>query len=137
MNNEDTFLEHAKKAVNIALYNSVNGMNPVDNNILFLKYMMYHDKFAEAGIYITSRNKEDKYIEIIEKDDPELLEYLEEYLQLQEQISEICKTRDLWKETIEKLNNFSDTPNDKENIIKVIKPFLAIVDGKFRETTNE
>lgn len=137
MNNEDTFLEHAKKAVNIALYNSVNGMNPVDNNILFLKYMMYHDKFAEAGIYITSRNKEEKYIEIIEKDDPELLEYLEEYLQLQEQISEIDSIRSLWKETMDKLNNLSDTPNDKDAIVSAIKPFLSRVDSKFRETTNE
>lgn len=131
---ENTFLEQTKKAVNTALFNSCNGMNPVDMNILYIKYIMLHDKFAEEGIYITDRNKEDKYIEIIEKDSPELLEVLEDYLQIQEQLEKIISARDSWKETIQKLDEISeDEADNKDVIISAVKPFFELMDSKFRK----
>lgn len=131
----NTFLEQTKKAVNTALFNSCNGMNPVDMNILFIKYIMLHDKFAEEGIYITNKNKEDKYIEIIEKDSPELLEVLEDYLQIQEQLGKIISARDSWKETIQKLDEIAKTPDadNKNAIISAVKPFFELMDSKFRK----
>ena len=130
----NTFLEQTKKAVNTALFNSCNGMNPVDMNILFIKYIMIHDKFAEDGIYITDKNKEEKYIEIIEKDNPDLLSLLEDYLQIQEQLENIIKIRDQWKETIQKLDNIAKTEdvNNKDVIISTVKPFFEYMDSKFR-----
>ena len=131
---ETTFLEQTKKAVNTALFNSCNGMNPVDMNILFIKYIMMHDKFAEDGIYITDKNKEEKYIEIIEKDNPDLLSLLEDYLQIQEQLEKIIKIRDQWKETIQKLDDIAKTEdaNNKDVIISTVKPFFEYMDSKFR-----
>ncbi len=135
---EGSFLNATYKAVNTALFNSCNGMNPVDMNILFIKYTMLHDKFAEEGIYITDKNKEDKYIEIIEKDAPELLELLEDYLQIQEQLNKIISARDSWKETVQKLEDISKTEdaNNKEAIISAVKPFFELMDSKFRSSDD-
>jgi hypothetical protein len=55
----------------------------------FVEVMLYHDKFKKLGIDINDRNQEDMYIEIIEKDDETLLDDLEKYLSLKENISKI------------------------------------------------
>jgi len=57
----------------------------------FLKYIHYiylFNYFAALGIFITSENKEDKYIEILELDDDSAIEKLELYLTLQDEIGE-------------------------------------------------
>lgn len=134
-----SLIEQAYKAINTALFNGIHCSNPIDCNILFFRYMYLHDKFAEEGIFITERNKEEKYIEIIEKDSPELLELLEEYLQVIEELQEISSIRDLWREKVDKLIELSKT-DDKDNknkILEIIKPFFARVDSKFREVKDE
>lgn len=136
---KDSLIEQAYKALNTAFFNKVSCTNPVDCNILFFRYMYLHDKFAEEGIFITERNKEEKYIEIIEKDSPELLELLEEYLQVIEELQEISSVRDLWKEKVDQLVELSKTEDkdNKEKILDIIRPFFARVDGKFREEVKE
>jgi len=48
------------------------------------KYMSLLSKFGEHGIFINDKNREEQYIEIITRDNPELLNYLQEYLDLKE-----------------------------------------------------
>lgn len=48
------------------------------------KYLGLLCKFAEHGIFINDANKEEKYIEIINAENPELIDYLQEYLDLKE-----------------------------------------------------
>lgn len=55
----------------------------------FVEVILYHDKFKELGININDKNQEDMYIEIIEKDDESLLNDLEKYLSLKENISKV------------------------------------------------
>ena len=50
------------------------------NLVHLINILLLHDKFAAEGIYITNENREEKYIEILEKDDPKLLEDLEKYI---------------------------------------------------------
>lgn len=50
------------------------------------EYMVYHDELMEEGIVITNKNRETKYMEIIETDDESLIELLENYLECKDKI---------------------------------------------------
>lgn len=46
----------------------------------YYRFAYLNNIFASKGIFITQENREDKYIEILEKNDEELMNYLEELL---------------------------------------------------------
>jgi hypothetical protein len=50
------------------------------------KYLNLLTKFAEYGIFINDKNREEQYIEIINRENPELLDHLQEYLDMREYI---------------------------------------------------
>ena len=54
----------------------------------YFRFQYLNNIFASRGIFITATDRDKKYIEIIEKDDPELMKYLEEYLQVLNQLKE-------------------------------------------------
>ena len=54
----------------------------------YFRFQYLNNIFASRGIYITATDRDKKYIEIIEKDDPELMKYLEEYLQVLNQLKD-------------------------------------------------
>lgn len=77
----------------------------------FVNFMILHDRFASKGIYITDENKEEKYIEILEMDDPTLLQDLEKYLSCLENFESINNKIYEYTSYIEKikeLENFDD-----------------------------
>ena len=46
----------------------------------FVSFMQLNNKFANKGIFITDENREEKYIEIIETGEEELINELENYI---------------------------------------------------------
>lgn len=60
-----------------------------NNNLLIFnmfRYLCLLSKFAEYGIFINDRNREEQYIEIINKENPELINHLQEYLDLRDYV---------------------------------------------------
>ena len=57
----------------------------------YFRFQYLNNIFASRGIYITATDRDKKYIEIIEKDDPELMKYLEEYLQVLNDLKQVEK----------------------------------------------
>lgn len=89
-----------------------------------VKFMLLHDKFASLGIYITEENKEDKYIEILEKDDEKLLNDLEEYIDVQERMTELVRVVDVYDKLIQKIKEVDE--NDETEINKIISDYLEM-----------
>ena len=89
-----------------------------------VKFMLLHDKFASLGIYITEENKEDKYIEILEKDDEKLLNDLEEYIEVQEKMTELVRAVDVYDKLIQKIKEVDE--NDETEINKIISDYLEM-----------
>ena len=58
----------------------------VCNFLTFVEILLYQDEFKKKGFNITEKNKEDIYIEMIERDDEDLLNDLEKYLTLCEKL---------------------------------------------------
>lgn len=94
------------------------------NLVELVKFMLLHDKFASLGIYVTEENKEDKYIEILEKDDEKLLNDLEEYIETQERVSILVRAVDIYDKLIQKIKEVDE--NDEEAINKIISDYLEI-----------
>ena len=94
------------------------------NLVELVKFMLLHDKFASLGIYVTEENKEDKYIEILEKDDERLLNDLEEYIEVQEKMTELVRAVDVYDKLIQKIKEVDET--DEEAINKIISDYLEI-----------
>ena len=94
------------------------------NLVELVKFMLLHDKFASLGIYVTEDNKEDKYIEILEKDDEKLLNDLEEYIEVQEKMTELVRAVDVYDKLIQKIKEVDE--NDEEAINKIISDYLEI-----------
>ena len=67
----------------------------VDNGMLtcnlinYAEVLLLHDKFKKLGFDITNSKQEDVYIEIIEADDQQLLDDLERYLSLNENLEDV------------------------------------------------
>ena len=51
------------------------------------EFIIYHDELMEEGYVITNKNRESKYMEIIETEDNELIELLEKYLEAKDKIA--------------------------------------------------
>ena len=94
------------------------------NIVEIVKFMLLHDKFASLGIYITEENKEDKYIEILEKDDEKLVNDLEEYIEVQEKMTELVRVVDVYDKLIQKIKEVDE--NDETEINKIISDYLEM-----------
>lgn len=77
------------------------------NNVVLInlfKYLNLLTRFAEYGIFINDRNREEQYIEIINKENPELLDYLQEYLDMREYIVGTMAQYDQYMDIINKVS---------------------------------
>ena len=104
----------------------------VDKTILKLKekYLNYNDtetminvifyvdslmKLADAGYFITEKNREQTYINIIESADEELIEVLEDYLLINDEISMIKWNK---KEYLKKMKTLKELDENSEEFKK-------------------
>lgn len=114
----------------------------------YFRFQYLNNIFASKGIYITGPEKEQEYIKIIEKDDPELLKYLEEFLQIINQLNQQEKiyqaflnaqekmmyetAEDTLKAMLDEAVNFFDSES-KRFVTKDERGYFSTVDGKYKE----
>lgn len=89
------------------------------NLVHLINILLLHDKFAAEGIYITETNREEKYIEILEKDDPKLLEDLEKYIEALDRVDIINNLVKEYNDLVEKIKSY-----DGEDFDSIIKEYL-------------
>ena len=89
------------------------------NLVHLINILLLHDKFAAEGIYITNENREEKYIEILEKDDPKLLEDLEKYIEALDRVDIINNLVKEYDDLVEKIKSY-----DGEDFDSIIKEYL-------------
>lgn len=89
----------------------------------FVTFMQLNNAFAAKGIFITEKNKEEKYIEIIETGDENLIQDLEQYIMLLDNIKLIQKKKDEYSEVI---NNLKHTQNydDVQAVNAIVESYL-------------
>lgn len=92
------------------------------NLISMVDMLRNHDYLASYGYFITDENREDKYIEILEKDDPKLLSALEQYITYLDTSVEMERVIREYKEVIEQIKE--QNPDDVQAINAIIKPYL-------------
>ena len=92
------------------------------NLISMVDMLRNHDYLASYGYFITDENREDKYIEILEKDDPKLLSALEQYITYLDTSVEMERVIRDYKEVIEQIKE--QNPDDVQAINAIIKPYL-------------
>lgn len=96
-----------KTVKHLNIYKVVNHFSKKTMNVpafAFLEFQMLNNELATRGIFITDQNREEKYLEVLEKNESELLDILERYLSVLEDVS---KYRNLYNELrvcIEKIN---------------------------------
>ena len=89
----------------------------------FITFMQLNNAFANKGIFITEKNKEEKYIEIIETGDEKLIEQLEQYIILLDNIKSIQKKKEEYAGIIEQLQQLSDF-NDVSAVNNIVESYL-------------
>ena len=89
------------------------------NLVHLINILLLHDKFAAEGIYITNENREEKYIEILEKDDPKLLEDLEKYIEALDRVDVINNLVKEYDDLVEKIKSY-----DGEDFDSIIKEYI-------------
>lgn len=89
----------------------------------FVKFIQLNNKFMDLGIHITDDNKEDCYIKIIEQDNPKLIDDLEEYINLKDEIKTIEKNKLEYQEIIKKLQSLDDF-DDEKTVNSIVEEYL-------------
>ncbi len=95
----------------------------VNNNESLIDMIFYIDAtmtLFDAGYIITDKNREEKYIEIIETGDEMLIELLEEYLNVKDEISKIKWHKTQYNKNIKKLKELDENSEEFEKFIKTI-----------------
>jgi hypothetical protein len=89
----------------------------------FVTFIQLNNKFLDIGIHITESNKEECYIKIIEMEKPELIDDLEKYIDLRDNINKIAKQKEEYQSVIDKLKNLQDK-EDGDSVNTIIEEYL-------------
>ena len=88
-----------------------------------ITFMLLNNKLANKGFYITEDNKEEKYIEIIETCDEQLIEDLEKYIFLLDKIKILQNKKNEYDSIIYSLKYLNDY-NDQSSVNNIIESYL-------------
>jgi hypothetical protein len=119
----DTYAGKAAKAVKTKVRGILGDDLLTFALIDFVTFMQLNNKFADKGYFITEKNKEEKYIEIIETGDESLIEDLEAYITLLDNIKVIQNKKNEYSKVIDNLKNVQDY-NDAESINQIVMEYL-------------
>jgi hypothetical protein len=89
----------------------------------FVSFMQLNNSFAAKGIFITEKNKEEKYIEIIETGDEKLISELEQYIILMDNIKIIQNKKDEYTKIIEELQHLQNY-DDVGAVNSIVEKYL-------------
>jgi hypothetical protein len=77
------------------------------------RYNILHDELAADGYFITNKNREQKYIEIIETGNVELISLLEKYLEARDTIDQALSVHDRLDSYLANLNSLTTVDDIK------------------------
>jgi hypothetical protein len=89
----------------------------------FVSFMLLNNKFSNKGIFITDDNKEECYIKIIETGDESLINDLEQYISLKDDIKSIENSKVEYQTIVKKLQLLPDQ-NDEIAVNKIVEDYL-------------
>jgi hypothetical protein len=89
----------------------------------FVSLMLLNNKFASKGIFITDDNKEECYIKIIESGDESLINDLERFISLKDDIRLIENKKAEYTSVINKLQLLSDKA-DVDKVNEIVEQYL-------------
>jgi len=89
----------------------------------FVSFMLLNNKFLRKGFNITEDNKEESYIKIIESNDETLINDLEKYIALVDDIKKIEEQKNNFTDIIKQLQVLSDY-NDEDSVNKIVESYL-------------
>lgn len=83
------------------------------NQLTYYKFTILNNELADKGFFITDQNREEKYIEILEKEDESLIDKLEQYLLCRDEISRASAAYEAYN-NIKNILNECATPEEME-----------------------
>lgn len=92
------------------------------NLIAFMEFIRCHDILASNGYFITEDNKEEIYIDILGKEDPKLLEVLQQYIDLSDSFDKVLTEIERYKKVVQAVQEC--LPDDVEKINDAVKEYL-------------
>lgn len=92
------------------------------NLIAFMEFIRCHDILASHGYFITEENREETYIDILSKEDPKLLEVLQQYIDLSDSFEKVLVEIDRYKKVVQAVQEC--LPDDVEKINSAVKDYL-------------
>lgn len=110
---------------NLHIYKCINYFSRKTMNVpafAFLEFQILNNELANNNIFITDVNREEKYLEVLEKNDPELLEILEKYLTV---LSSVEQYRKQYFELVEATDRINSADNEKD-IIDISNTYLKV-----------
>jgi hypothetical protein len=87
------------------------------SNLTYYEFTILNNTLCENGIFITKDNREEKYIEILEKEDEDLIDILEKYLICKDEIDRSFAAYETYRtfktklnecETVEEINTVAE-----------------------------
>jgi hypothetical protein len=116
----ETFISIKKQEVYLKLKENLIKLNTGESLIDMIFYIDATMELFNAGYIITDKNREEKYIEIIETGDESLIELLEEYLNTKDEIQKIKWYKTQYNKNLKKLKELDENSEEFEKFIKII-----------------
>ena len=108
-------LEKDKMIFLSKIYNTMDYQLFMFSAIDFFEYLTLFNRMTSLGYFITNENREEKYIEIIETGDEDLISLLEAYLEKKDKLDSISLTYNKIK-YFETSVNSCNTPEEMQKI---------------------
>lgn len=89
----------------------------------FVSLMLLNNKFASRGIFITENNKEECYIKIIEQGDDTLIEDLERFIALSDNIRTLESKKAEYQQIIKQLQQLANY-EDCDAVNSIVEEYL-------------
>lgn len=109
-----------KKAVELRLKQKYLNLSTAESFINILFYVDIITAFADEGYFFTNENRQEKYIEIIETGDDKLINMLEEYLTIKDEITSLKWAKSEYLKGIKKLNELDEDSMEFEIFSKSV-----------------
>lgn len=111
--NETNKVEIAKKAKQ-----KLDGVVSTSDLIHYIDFIDTNNILNADGYFITDKNKEEKYLEILETGDEDLIDVLEKFLMAKDRLSSVKTARTEFEDIIEDLKYTKDEDEDKLKAIE-------------------
>ena len=109
-----------KEHIALELRKYLNSRMDAWSSVNMIFYVENVLQLADAGYIITDKNREEKYLEILETGDEYLIDLLEYYLNAKDDMSPIISYRKLYNETKLKLLALEENDPELDNILKKV-----------------